>query len=123
MKYKRFEEIPVWRQARKFTKTIYKTCSKTAFKNDFSLMDQIRRASVSIMLNIAEGFERRSNKEFARFVNIAKASAAEVRCVFYVALDEEYISQAKFDNLFEEITSISNQLAKFEKYLLETHKK
>jgi four helix bundle protein len=70
------------------------------------------------LLNIAEGFERRSNKDFARFINTSKASAAEVRCGLYIALDLGYINQEEFKYLFIEITSISRQLSKFEEYLL-----
>ena len=123
MKYNSFEEIPVWQQVRAFIKLIYTVCNKDNFKNDFSLMDQIRRASVSILLNISEGFEKKSNKDFARFINQSKASAGEVRCALYITLDLDYISDEQFNTLFKEVKSISNQLFKFEKYLLDTHKK
>jgi len=120
MKYKRFEDIPAWKQARQFVKEVYKICNPESFKNDFDLMRQIRRASVSIMLNIAEGFERKTNKDFARFINNSKASAGEVRCAFYIALDAGFLTETQFDFLYMEVISISKQLSKFEKYLLET---
>jgi len=124
MKYECFEEMPVWQQARQFVKKVYKICNIKTFKNDYDLMNQIRRASVSIMLNIAEGFERKSNKDFARFINNAKASAGEVRCGFYISLDAEYLTKELFDSLLTDVTSISKQLSKFEQYLLESdHKK
>ena len=122
MKYKQFEELPLWIQSRKLVRLIYAHCNRAAFKNDYGLIDQMRRAAVSVMLNISEGFGRRSNKEFARFINQAKASANEVRCGLYIAIDLNYLTQNEFDILFREVTSIANQLFKFEKYLLNTHK-
>lgn len=121
MKYEKFEDIPVWIQARLFIELIYSICNKNNFRNDYSLMDQVRRASVSILLNISEGFEKRSNKDFARFINHSKASAGEVRCALYIALDLNYISEEQFNMLATEVVSIGNQLYKFEKYLLNTH--
>ncbi|MBU0727520.1 four helix bundle protein [Patescibacteria group bacterium] len=121
MKYEKFEDIPVWIQTRSFLKLIYSLCNKASFQNDYSLMDQIRRASVSILLNLSEGFERKTNKDFARFINQSKASAGEVRCALYIAFDLGYISKEQFGMLITEIISIGNQLYKFEKYLLNTH--
>lgn len=117
MNYNSFEEIPVWIQARKFVALIYKVTSDS-FGKDFSLIDQIRRASVSIMLNISEGFERKSNKEFAHFINMAKGSAGEVRSIIYIAKDNKYIPDDQFNILFEEVMSISRQLSKFRTYLI-----
>jgi len=85
MKYEQFEDLPVWQSSRQFVNEIYKlieTHSKLA--KDFSLTDQLKRCSYSIMLNIAEGFERGSNKEFANFINITKGSAGEVRSILYI---------------------------------------
>jgi len=87
------------------------------FARDFGLRDQIRRASVSIMSNIAEGFERGSNKEFIQFLYIAKGSAGEVREQLYVALDQIYINQASFNSLNKNATEISRMLSGLINYL------
>ena len=117
MFYKKFEEIPVWQQTRKFVSQIYKI-TDINFKKDYSLIDQLRRASVSILLNIAEGFERHGNKEFARYINIAKGSAGEVRAILYLAYDNQYLNEKEFEILYNEIESISRQLFKFNQFLL-----
>ena len=91
-KIDKFEDLKVWRDARAFVAAIYKASSSELFARDFGSRDQIRRAAVSIMSNIAEGFERSSQKEVIRFLVIAKASAAEVRSQLYVAADLSYIS-------------------------------
>jgi four helix bundle protein len=92
--FKKFEEIEAWRKARELTKRIYKISCTTSFARDFGLKDQIRRASVSIMSNIAEGYDRSGTGEFIQFLATAKGSAAEVKCQLYVALDQSYIDQA-----------------------------
>jgi four helix bundle protein len=78
--FKKFEEIECWKRARELTRRIYKISSKAAFARDFGLKDQIRRASVSVMSNIAEGYDRSGTGEFVQFLATAKGSAAEVRC-------------------------------------------
>lgn len=93
----RFEELICWQKAREFDKLIFQLTQHTGFSKDFSLLDQIRRASGSVMDNIAEGFEREGNKEFLNFLSIAKGSAAEVRSQLYRALDRNYLNQADFD--------------------------
>jgi len=118
MGYMSFEELPVWQDARVLTSDIYNACSVETFRNDFDLMRQIRRASTSISLNIAEGFERKSKKDFARFINQAKASAGEVRCILYLASDLKYLSKGQVEHLMNKIQSISRQLGKFQKHLL-----
>lgn len=119
MKYKRFEETPVWQEAREFVNSVYNllTSSKT-LKNDYSLSDQLKRASYSIMLNIAEGFERGSNKDFAHFMDYAKGSAGEVRSILYIVIDNKYITQDQFKNMIGKIENISAQLSNFKKYLI-----
>jgi four helix bundle protein len=93
MKVKSFEDLQVWQDARIFVKSIYKLTSLNKFKIDYGLKDQIQRAAVSITNNIAEGFERDSNKELMKFLTYAKGSAGEVRSMLYVALDLNYMSE------------------------------
>jgi len=112
-----FEEIQSWQKARYLTKNLYKTTSTGDFAKDFGLRDQIRRASVSIMANIAEGFGRHSDKEFANFLNIAQASASEVQSHLYVALDLEYINQEKFDIFYKLLDEISRMIYAFAQHL------
>lgn len=113
----KFEDIDAWQLAREMTKTIYATSYDGAFARDFGLRDQIRRASVSIMSNIAEGFERGGDKEFFQFVSLAKGSSGEVRAQLYVALDAGYIDQQTFSRLSDMATQINRMLAGLMKYL------
>ena len=119
MKYKRFEETPIWQEAREFVNSVYGLlASSKTLKNDYSLSDQLKRASYSIMLNIAEGFERGSNKDFAHFLDFAKGSAGETRSIMYIMLDNEYITENQFKNMLLNIENISTQLSNFKKYLV-----
>lgn len=117
MKFKRFEEMNVWQDARILTKNIYRLTSNTKFRRDFGLKDQIQRSAVSVMSNIAEGYERGTSKEFVHFLNYAKGSVGELRSQLYVAFDLEYFTQNEFDKTYELSISISTQLANFIKYL------
>lgn len=92
MKIKKFEDLPVWQEARIFTKEIYSLSKDTPLKKDYGLKDQIQRAAVSVIANIAEGFERNNNKEFIKFLGYSKGSAGEVRALLYLALDLDYIN-------------------------------
>lgn len=94
---KRFEDLEAWKAARRLVRFVYKLTARELFARDFGLRDQIQRAAVSAMNNSAEGFERGSNKDFVKFLFIAKGSAGEVRSMLYVALDQSYISQQDFD--------------------------
>lgn len=116
-KLKSFEEIKSWQKARFFNKKIYEITEKSSFKKDFDLSRQIRRASISISSNIAEGFERNTDKEFIYFLYVAKASAGEVRSQLYLAIDLEYITVCEFQELLELVTEISKLLSGFIKYL------
>lgn len=116
-KFNSFEEINSWQKARQLNKKIYLITDNGAFRKDFDLARQIRRASVSISSNIAEGFERNTDKEFIHFLFIAKASAAEVRSQLYLAFDLEYLSVKDFNQLQNEIIDISKLLSGFIKYL------
>lgn len=105
-----FEEIEVWQLARALVKDIYKFTSSENIKRNYSLTDQVQRAALSIMNNISEGFERQSNKEFANFLNISKGSAGEVRSMLFVMLDLNYIDNETFQNIYNQIISISKSL-------------
>ncbi len=96
-KVERFEDLIAWQKARQLTSEIYRITMHGEFARDFGLRDQLRRAAVSVMSNIAEGFERGSRGEFHQFLVVAKASCAEVRSQLYVAQDVGYINQETFD--------------------------
>jgi len=117
MKAASFEDLKVWQDAREFVKSAYKLTSSENFKKDFELKDQIQRASVSIMNNIAEGFERNNNKEFIKFLGYAKGSAGEVRSMLYITLDLNYIQENSFNKNFESSVNIITQISNFIKYL------
>lgn len=95
-----FEDIEAWQKARELTKMIYNVTNHMKFSKDYGLINQIRRAAISIMSNIAEGFERSGTKEFIHFLTIAKGSAAEVELQLYIALDNGYIVQNEFDEIY-----------------------
>lgn len=116
----RFEEIEAWQTARELTKFIYSLTEEIKFSHDFGLKDQIRRASVSVMSNISEGFESQTQSQFIRYLGIAKASAGEVRSQLYVSRDLEYISQEQFTKVFAMAEKASRQIARFVSYL-ESH--
>jgi four helix bundle protein len=97
-----FEDMQAWQEARKLVKMIYSITNKELFSRDFGMRDQIRRASVSVMANIAEGFDCESKVEFARFLAIARRSAVEVQSLLYAALDTEYIDQKEFEIHYEQ---------------------
>src|SRR5688572_16976277 len=98
--FKRFEDIQAWQKAREITALVYSISRNGEFVRDFGLRDQIRRSSVSIMANIAEGCARRSDKDFAHFLNISRSSVAEVQSHLYVALDQGYIERTDFDRIY-----------------------
>ena len=108
-KIERFEDLIAWQKARELTRQIYNVTAKKPFSSDFGLREQIQRAAVSIMSNLAEGFERGSSSEFHQFIVIAKASCAEVRSQLYTALDISYITKEEFNvvnNLAAEVSRI-----------------
>jgi four helix bundle protein len=114
---KKFEDIEAWQKARELAKTIYGATAAGRFARDFNLRDQIRRAVVSVLSNIAEGFERGGDKEFIQFIAMAKGSSAEVRAQLYVALDQGYIDQEIFDPLSDSAIQINKMLSGLMKYL------
>ncbi len=97
----RFEDLRAWQKARELTRAVYQVSQSGPFSKDFGLSGQIQRAAVSIMSNIAEGFERGNRAEFHQFLVIAKASCAEVRCQLYIAFDNKYIDQTKFNQIMQ----------------------
>src|ERR1041385_6908458 len=117
MRIERFEDILAWQKARELTRQVY-TCTKVgAFERDFGLKDQIQRASVSTMGNIAEGFERGGDKEFIQFLSHSKGSCGEVKSHLYVALDQGYVTSANFDALSGQATEVSRLISGFMSYL------
>jgi four helix bundle protein len=117
MKIERFEDIKAWQEARELARLTYSLTKQPAFTKDFGLKDQIQRAAVSVMANIAEGFDRRTKKEFTNFLSIALSSATEVKSHLYVALDQGYITKADFDAAYERCTQASRLIFGFMKYL------
>ncbi len=113
----RFEDIEAWQKARVLTRHIYDVTGRGAFARDFGLRDQIRRASVSSMSNIAEGFERGGNKEFIQFLSDAKGSTGEVKSQLYVALDASFIAQPQFNELYKLANETSRLVGGFMSYL------
>ena len=117
MKIQRFEDIEAWKKTRELTKSIYKVSSKDKFSKDWTLRDQIRRAAISIVSNIAEGFDSGFSAEFARFLNISRRSASEVQSQLYIALDQMYISIEEFNALYGDTEEIRKMITGFIKYL------
>jgi len=115
-----FEEIQVWQKARVLANELYGITGSGAFAKDFGLRDQLRRAGVSTMANIAEGYERGGNKEFLQFLSVAKASAGEVRSHLYVALDLRFIDEKEFERLAGMSREVSKMLSGLMSYLRRT---
>ena len=113
----KFEDIEAWKQAREITNLIYKISSESKFSKDFALTNQLRRASISILSNIAEGFERNGDKEFIQFLTVAKGSCGEVRAQLYVAVDQDYIDEQVFKIIQGKLTETSRLLSGLIKYL------
>ena len=119
-KITRFEDIESWKAAREVANLIYSASRREKFSRDFALCNQIRRAAISIVSNIAEGFERDGNKEFLQFLSIAKGSCGEVRAQLYVAFDQEYLDKETFDQLSTKLVSTSRLINGFMRYLRES---
>jgi four helix bundle protein len=117
MKIKKFEDLESWKKSRKLTNTVYEATGTGRFTRDFGLKDQIRRASISIVSNIAEGFERGGDKEFLQFLAVAKGSCGEVRAQLYIAMDQGYLSQDLFERLSNDADEIGRLISGLMKYL------
>jgi four helix bundle protein len=120
---RRIEDLEAWKMAREVTREIYRFARAGDFARDFGLRDQICRSSVSIMSNIAEGFERDGDKEFVNFLSITKASAGETRSLLYVALDQEYITQDQFDSAHGKVLENSRIISGLSSYLRQSELK
>ena len=115
--------MEVWQKAKLLTKLIYEATSTGNFSRDWALRDQIRKASVSIPSNIAEGFERGGNKEFIRFLTIAKGSAGEVLTQLHIAMDLGHLTEDEFERLQDQTVRIGRMLGGFVQYLKRSSRK
>ena len=116
----RYEDIQGWQKARELTNFVYTITKQEAFARDFGLKDQIRRAAVSVMSNIAEGFERGGRREFIQFLSYAKASAGEAQAQLYIALDQKYITPEQFDKGYRLCDETMRLIGGFISYLRKT---
>jgi four helix bundle protein len=113
----KFEDIIAWQKAMQLCDLIYSCTNKEKFSKDFGLKDQIRRSSVSVVSNIAEGFEREGNNQFIYFLTIAKGSAGELRAQIYIAKNQEYITPEEFESLNNKVIEVSKTISGFVAYL------
>ena len=122
-KIESFEDIKAWQEARTLVRMVYEAIISTkGFSNDYKFREQIQSAAVSIMSNVAEGFSRRTTKEFIQFLFIAKGSTAEVQSQLYVALDQGYINQERFNELYSKSDEVARLLSGFIQYLLKAER-
>jgi len=117
MRIESFTDIEAWKQSRKLVAEIYSLCNQSCVKHDYGFRDQIQRAAVSIMSNIAEGFDGDSDKQFTQFLSYSLRSASEVESLLYVALDVGYIDNSTFTHLTQSLTSIKKIINGFVRYL------
>jgi four helix bundle protein len=113
----RFEEIQAWQTARELTSLVYGFTNQANFNRDFALRDQIRRAVISVMSNIAEGFESRTDVQFINYLGMARASAGEVRAQLYIASDQGYFTEVEFNETYGLAEKCARQIARFISYL------
>jgi len=113
----RFEDLEAWKIAREVSNEIYRLSRTGVLARDFGLRDQICRAATSVMSNIAEGFERDGDKEFANFLSLAKGSLGEVRSQLYIAFDQEYITEQEFSEVYRKTQENSRMVAGLISYL------
>lgn len=117
MKYKKFEELPIWNMSIEITRTIYDLSSNMKWNRDFGLRDQIRRAIISVSSNIVEGFEKSNNNEFIRFLRMTKGSIGEVRNQLYIGLTLNYISKDEFNSVNIKLENLASQVGGLIVYL------
>ena len=118
MRIERFEDIDAWQLARELTRKVYGLTNKAKFARDVGLKGQIQNAAGSSMHNIAEGFDSESNPEFVRFLRYAKRSCTEIQSELYVALDQQYITKAEFQDMYDHAGRTRAAIRGFIKYLL-----
>ena len=118
-----FEDLESWKLAREISRLVYSFSSNGSFAKDFALTNQIRRSSISIVSNIAEGFERNGDKEFVQFLTIAKGSCGELRAQLYIALDQNYIDNRLFSEIGGKLKETSRMIAGLIKYLKQSDPK
>jgi four helix bundle protein len=124
MKIERFEDIKAWQEARELVRLVFKAINNNkVFGKDFRLVNQLQGSAVSSMANVAEGFARKSNKEFIQYLFISKSSAAEVQSHLYVALDQKFITEENFKNIYDQAEKVSKMDSGFIKYLRSQLKK
>lgn len=120
-KIERFEDIQAWQKARELVRDIYEVTSKGNFTKDYHLKDQIRRASISVMSNIAEGYARQTDREFTQFLHIALGSMGEMQSQLYIARDLKYISNEDFNKIYKQGSETARLITGFIKYLKGTN--
>jgi four helix bundle protein len=121
MKIKRFEEIKAWQEARILVQIVFQLIKgNRILQREYRFKEQLTSSAISVMSNIAEGFSRKSDKEFAQFLFIAKGSIAELQSHLYVALDQDYITKDKFTQIYDHADKVAKLLSNFITYLLET---
>jgi len=123
MKINNFEDINAWQEARKLLNQVYDLTENEGFSEDWGLKNQITRSATSVMSNIAEGFDRSSDKEFIRFLRVSTGSCAEVQSQLYAALDQEYITKKEFDKVYKQANKVNKLLNGFIRYLKKEHDK
>ncbi len=114
---RRFEDIQAWQKARELVREVYIGGAAKRLGKDFDLRDQLRRAAISSMSNIAEGFARKSDRDFARFLDIARGSGTEVQSLLYIVLDAGYINKGEFDRLYKMAGAMAAAIGGFTSYL------
>jgi four helix bundle protein len=117
----RFEDLEAWKEARKLTQSVYRTTEQPGFRRDTGSREQIQRAAVSTMANIAEGFGSATDREFLQFLSYALRSASEVQSHLYVALDQQYVDAAAFDTVYSLSVTVKNLIGGFNRYLKAVH--
>jgi four helix bundle protein len=117
MTVQNFEDLNVWKQARLLIQEVYRLTKTEKFSRDFGLRDQIQRAAISVMSNIAEGFERGGNQEFSQFLYVAKASCGEVRSQLYVALDQGYVTHDETEKLRQSFKRLAGMISNLIAYM------
>lgn len=118
---KSFEELEIWQLSRKLVNDTYAVTNKNRFSKDFSMKDQIRRSSLSVMNNISEGFESRTVNMFIEYLGRSKASCGETRSIFYAAFDQNYIEKIEFEELLDLCKTISSKTLRLMQYLEQYH--